>query len=657
MLAAVGQAETMRPHIFVTAEPVPGLRSVAEVREAIQSGHAAALWDALVAKVDREALEEAWTPHSMVKGRSAAHAAKGNRDFVIVAMSANRVTDAALVALIRDDRRYADAAMKQIDALFDPERWPDWEDMAHINAGRRADLRHGQLVVAVAVAYDWLYELLSAEERQRILAGIDRCALAPYKAGVEAKESWLNNNTNWMTVMVGGFGIAGMALGADHPESGWMVALAEPRMASYLDVLGQEGEFNESVQYAGSMMNVVRYFMAQQYASGGTDKPFERHALDRFCRWYMHMTFPPGRVAGFGDPAPDMPPVVSYFSAVASATQDPVLQWFYLQYADRMLVTHRRRAFELLYYDANLQPQPPGADFPLGRAYHGQGKLVSSRSSWDPASAVSVVYGKAGREASHSHADWGQVCIDGYGERLLVDLGSPPGYPKSEPERYYNYQQWGHNVFVLGENDTGGVSWRERRLEGTIPHAEFDRARGGAWIMDLTPVYSGATTVTRTVVHLLPRVAVVLDRARLETPQPISMRWHTIAAAEPDAEGRFTVHGKQAALLGYTTRLDGPAELRTGRHAYAAPYDKDRLGTPYPAVNEPFVEITTRDDRCTLLSIFCTLEPDDVARSEILRTDGGWTVRTPEGNVDIRLDENELAVAAADGRRWEVTLP
>src|SRR5690606_19466396 len=134
---------------------------------------------------------------------------------------------------------------------------------------------------------------------------------------------------------------------------------------------------------------------------------------------------------------------------------------------------------------------------PLGRAYHAQGKLVSSRSDWSAQAPQCIVYGKAGREDNHGHADWGQLCIDGYGNRLIIDLGSNPGgYPATGKEFYYNYQQWGHNVLVIGQNNTGGVSLHTRGPEGTprtfpqgkILVSNFDRT-GGAWIMDLTPIY------------------------------------------------------------------------------------------------------------------------------------------------------------------------
>jgi hypothetical protein len=226
--------------------------------------------------------------------------------------------------------------------------------------------------------------------------------------------------------------------------------------------------------------------------------------------------------------------------------------------------------------------------------------LISSRSSWNPRSTTSVVYGKAGRESVHSHADWGQVCIDGYGEQLVVDLKA--SYPRTHKERYYDYQQWGHNVFVFGKNDTGGVPLSERRRQGSITRADFDPARGAAWTMDLTGVYDGARRVTRSVVHLLPRIVVVLDDARVNESQPISLRWHLANPESPDANGAFRLQVAHATLAGLVCRLDGAAAIRTGRHRYEAPYDRDGLGAVLEQKYEPYIELETTADRCCRFS-------------------------------------------------------
>ncbi|MBX3178369.1 MAG: heparinase II/III family protein [Candidatus Hydrogenedentes bacterium] len=642
-----------RPSMYITAAPVPGLRSVADLRAGIQSGHAKKLWEALRESVDADLESPPVTPVRMDNGERVVL----NRSYGIVSQAASRILNTALVGLVLEDRRYVDATLNQIMALFDEAQWPEWSDQAHLNKGMHADLRHGQLVLPVALAYDWLYHQLTPEERKAILDGLDEYAITPYKKGLEAGEHWSRRHSNWMTVVLGGFGVAGMALGLDHPDSAMLVANSLPMMETYLDALGPEGEFNESVQYAGSMFSVVGYFMAMRYASGGEDQPFDRHSLDKFYTWYMHFTFPPGRVAGFGDPAPDMPPVVTPVAAVAAATRNPVFQWFYEQYHTQMLESHRRRAMELLYYDATLEPKSPAGVLPLGRAYHYQGHLVSSRSSWDPDSCVSVVYGKSGREAHHGHADWGQVCIDGYGERLIVDLGSPPGYPKDSTERYYNYQQFGHNVFVFGQNELGGVHAREKNPGGATVYAEFDEDRGAAWTFDLGAVYGEGYTVTRTVVHLLPRTVVVLDTAKLPEVQPISLRWHLAKPVEPAPDGSFRCASGGVTLIGRMVQIAGNGSLSNGQHAYEPPYNKHRLGEEFAQRYEPYIEARSEADQCRVISMFSVTESNeshpvwqDTPARDI------WSIQTPEGLVSVDLEEAGLTVALDDTALWQVAV-
>ncbi len=641
-----------RPSMFVTATPQEGLRSLSDLRKGIQSGHAKQLWEELHAQVDEYLTQPVVTPMQLKEGKRVL----GNRSYTVVARAANRILDMAMVGMVTEEQRYVDSALAQIMALFDEEQWPEWSDQAHLNKGLNADLRHGQLVMPVALAYDWLYTQLTPEQRKNIIEGLDRYAIKPYKAGFEAKEQWSRRRSNWMTVVLGGFGIAGMALGGDHPESEVLVNNSLDQMLAYLDIIGPDGEFNESVQYAGSMSYVIRYLLALKYSGVKEGNPFDDERITKFYRWYMQMTFPPGRVAGFGDPGADMPPVVVPAAAVAGATQDPLLQWFYEQYNHKMLASHRNRSLELLYYDASLKAQSPQGILPLAKAYQNQGKLVSSRSSWDPVSTPSVVYGKAGREAFHGHADWGQLCLDGYGERLVVDLGSPPGYPNGNYQFYYNYQQFGHNIFVIGENDTGGVSVKAKGHNGKFKWTKFDEERGAAWAIDLSGVYGENTDVTRTVVHLLPRVAVVLDQAVVPEQQPISLRWHLAKESVPDASGTFGFVAGRARLAGKMVRLDGEGRFIASNHAYEEPYNKHRLGTVFKQRHEPYIELKVEDNTCTVLSLFAVQESATEEATWENISDKAWVINTTEGRVEVQVTQTMLKVEGPQGKVWKVPL-
>lgn len=631
-----------RPYMLVTGEQIDGLRSLADVRRDIQKGRSTKLWKELLEKVDQELTEPLIA------------AGDRNRSYAFVAQTCSRITDTAFVALITDDQKYAQGALAQIEVLFDKKAWPEWLDKAHLQAGLITDLRHGQFARALGQAYDWLYPLLTLKERERLVEGLDRCAIQPFKASVAANEKWIHAQSNWKTCIIGGYGILGMALGDDHPDAKWLQEFTRPLMDKYMEVFGPNGEFNECPPYASSTRYVVDYYLAQFYAGGGQGQALQLKQLGDFSHWFLYCILPPKRVITFGDGNAGSPPNISHFGAIAAALRDPVIQWTYLQYVDFSQPDTRKRAQELLFYDPTLKPRHPTGNLRLGRSFPAQSGIVTSRSSWNPENPISIIYSKARTEDVHRHADWGQVCIDGFGERLITDLGSPPVYPLSGKRFYYNYQQSAHNVLAFGDDEMD-VIWRVRR-QGRTVWSEFDDTRGGAWTFDLSAVYAKDRKVRRHVIHLLPRITVVLDEATSPNPERIRLRWHTSAPAKLDSDGRFTFEQKGVTLAASVTSLAGEAKIRTGRHEYLPPYDNDRLGKPYPHRNEPYIETQVRSNHFRTISIFCVTGPDESSHSWN-HDDNGWDIQTPEGTVQVRLTQDELSAQTTNGSHaWRIDL-
>ena len=59
----------MRPSLFITTGKIAGLRSLAELREAIAHGHAETLWQKVKAKADDESQRDPWLPGDMCPSR------------------------------------------------------------------------------------------------------------------------------------------------------------------------------------------------------------------------------------------------------------------------------------------------------------------------------------------------------------------------------------------------------------------------------------------------------------------------------------------------------------------------------------------------------------------------------------------------------------
>ena len=647
------ERNNMRPRIWVTGEKMDGLRSVDEVREAIKSGYAKQVWGKILAAARADLEREPLLPTSMTPGRYRNDAAKGNPDWLICHQAGQRVLRGALVCLLAGDTRYRDDALRQMAALFDSKRWPQWLDQAHRPP---CDLRTGMLSRDLALAYDWLHPYLSDEQRRWIVEGIDRRGIQPFWSGVEHGMAWVNGRNNWTTVIVGGLGIAGMAIGPDHPDSKRLVEFSLPRMEKYLESYGPEGEFNESVGYAGATRLPVAYFMAYWYYTNGRENRLARPPFAQTARWYAYHVLPPGRVAPFGDSSRYPLADLTWFSPIAAANRDGVLQWFYLHYPPRGQDISLPAM--LLWFDAGLAATNPEGRLPHGRAFHAHGATISTRTNWDPKAAPIMVYGKAGIEHFHEHHDAGQVCLQGYGQPLIIDLGSPPGYPSTyfHPAarwHYYNASSQGHNVLMFGGREMTG----EKGQCAPFLAAEFDDKKGGFWQLDLTKFHDGVRSVRRTVVHLNPNVGVVLDEAELEREEAISLRWHTSDHSEPDAQGRFTVEADGVHLAARVARLDsGPIRFSRGEHEYRAPYDRHRLGTLLAQRHESFVEASLVGDHCCLLTLFAVFGPGETPHSWE-PDQGGWRIDTPAGAVRVALQSGLFEVVNEDSKlAWRISM-
>jgi len=630
----------IRPRILITGKPVDGLRCVDDLPAMISNEHGKIKWQRVLEHANAMLDEPPLTPHSLVPGRSESNAKLGIRDYGICATVGNRLICAALVHLHTGEQRYVDASLRQIETVYDESAWPSWVDQAHLHFP--CDLRTGMFGYYLSVAYDWLHGSLTGEQRSMIVAGLEQRAFEPFWKSVEAGAGFANGTTNWMTVIVGGMGIAGMALGEDYAGSAKLIDYALPRMLDYFDNIGPEGEFNESPGYAGSLCKPAAFFQAYRYFTGGRENHLVAEAMIKACYWIMYTTTPPGCVTPIGDGHIGAKPQVLHFAAVADAANDPILQQFYLDHCVTT-ASHGDPAGELLSYNPALAGASP-AGLPLGRAFKAHSGIISSRSSWDKDSAVSVVFSKAGHgREGHGHHDNGEVCIDGHGRRLLTDMGMmyyPEDFFTDKRYEYYFGSVRGHSVPQIGGRETRGTA----EAVAQICHSQFDDQLGGSWQLDLTPLYEGVKQVSRTVIHLLPGVVAVLDEIVSETEEELAIRWHTFDRCEPSADGQFVVANDGVHLASQVVRLDGPVSFVRDEHRHRPGYDKDRTGQPLPDLRPSYVDAKIQAQRCRVLSMFAVFGENEPI-GEWKQTNGScWEIGRRGGDITVSASSEELLV-------------
>jgi hypothetical protein len=623
-----------------------------EIKQIIASPMASRLWADIQEMAVHERDLDPYQVDSVFPGREVYSAELLGMDWTLCRAVGLRILRHALMFLVEDDPAWIRAALRQTEVLFDDAAYPAWNHRARmVDPLYDVHLRTGMLAKDVGLMLNWLRPHLDPNQLEALVQGLDKRAVRPFLEVIQTDPWWIQVNNNWLTCIVGGLGICGMALDGLHPEARNLIAFADPLIERHLEDFGPEGEFNEGLGYAGAIGLAIDYYTARLGWSEQKDDRLAAAPFPDIGRFFIHMTVPPGHLFSFGDGHTRAKLKADWMAALAAASQDGVFQDFALRYR-----TSQADPVQLLCLDPELEPVSAEGRLPLGRAYRGHGALISSRSSWDPERTASIVGSKARREDNHEHNDSGQVVIDGEGHPLIVDWGTPPttypaGFFTKDRFRYFETQAFGHNVLVFGGRDlescyvlhpnyTEGTLHGKRALnaQGRIVSSEFIPAWGGTWKLDTTEAWAGVRRCVRSVLHIFPGFVVVLDEATLDQPESISLRWNT--ARKPTIEGQdgFTLQLNEVGLAARVLNLgSGSTIWRTATQRYHAPWDMDQFGGILPDRDCPYFETVIEADRCRFLTLFSVQPGNQV---------NGWS---QQDNVRIgTIGDERLQVAVLD---------
>jgi len=639
------------PSIFLVNQKSEMFKSVEDLKDIDRQEHQGVLWNDFMNQVENELTLPFIDLTTDFEGRDPAQLKHANLSYDMEQGISKRLMRLSLMFLSTEESRYKDLVMKQIEVLYDTTFFPEWCDKSHFRHGKpHLDIRTCRISMAIALAYNWMHNFLSEEEKKYIVDGLDRRAIQPFWKKLATKPGWYVHRHNWFTNIFGGMGITAMALGDAHPETQRLLDTIVPQMIDFNNTFGEMGEFNEPPGYSGAVRFSVEFAEAYRYYTKNKRNLLAEKPFPEVCYWIMYHTLPPGRLIAFGDTNPNSksssPEIMA---AAATANNDRVLQWFYLNYYEKM-----KTPMELLWFNPDLDMESPQGKFPLGIAYKEHGADLISRTSWDPVSTHCVVYGKAGRETNHDDNDVGQLCIDGFGERLIIDPGKPePIYPKAyfgKPQfNYYTRSVIGHNILCINNEEIKSEPNKEAR--GRIVKTWFNDSVGSYWEIDLSPVYENATKVTRKVAHLFPGIVVVHDYAEVPESANFDLRWHCVSAPHLSTFGNgiFTTRNSKATLSARIISLnDNLPELSTGYHEFKPPYHLSRLGDPLEQHYEPFVKISTSGKIFSALTLFAVIE-SNVEEPVWTDSSSGWEFYYKNIRYSVSVENQGFKVSSTAG--------
>ena len=204
------------------------------------------------------------------------------------------------------------------------------------------------------------------------------------------------------------------------------------------------------------------------------------------------------------------------------------------------------------------------------------------RSGWGSQGTVSqqthvMVRFGAGR-ANHGHEDAGEVTLEAYGNRLLLDSGGPYVYDDSNPYRQYFVSERANNLVSIDSRPMSAAGWAY--LKGQSHDANMDFAS----VYHLK--YSGVTTWRRVFYDRRLNVMLVDDSLVANGPVVFRQNWHLRRDAAVHLVGHYKfyttssgpnvtitqlVGGKSPQVLtGATNPIQGWV-TESGNSKYAAP--------------------------------------------------------------------------------------
>lgn len=636
------------PRLFFDADDVAGLR------EQAQTTHRA-IW---------EPIEAFATDGDILEGPPPA-----NADFEFFRAYGDQLIALAFGCLVSEQ---GDVCARARDTLVAAAAWEHWD------AGEMRDLGLAHMLSGNAIAYDWLYGVLTDDERELVRRSLAMQGGRMFEASIaeEYDEGWSNwwtsafmQNHNW--VNHSGLGMAGLALLEEEEAALDWVAHAQERAERIRYILNGigDGTWHEGHAYQQYGLNNLLAFLTNLRKIQGVDM-FPHDYLQAYSRWMIYNYIPGSLtfIMAYGDFEWEwfnaaLPVRVLRF--VAAEYSDGYAEWTAQQLLkargsqrDASLWQAPWFVYEFLSYDPTLDPMPPddlaraavfddlsaviwrtgwGTDdvvfgFKAG-VYAGRfgfGSFTDETYPWDePCAGIGCVF-----NIGHDHLDTNTFYIYGHGSWLAPeDVGvdqSATAYHNTlliDREGQYkppeNDDGWGANDFI----DTDGYIEMTASTRGVdyVAADATNRYRNTKDIID----------VTRHVLFVRPDYFLMLDSIVAEETH----RYEWVMHADNDMT-RF-----EDTLLGETwIRAEGDRDAVLGIFVLAPELYDTTIGEN----DLPYVRIRP------------TRHVADVRLAHLLfpTTEDDWVGR-PQGEI---VEDSGTAVLAnvalpfADGVRDEIII-
>ena len=341
--------------------------------------------------------------------------------------------------------KYAKRAESELDNAAD---FVDWNPSHFLDVG--------EMVLALSIGYDWLYEYLESETRS-----IVRDAIVEKGLDAAAPDEWFYRAaSNWNSVCNAGLLYGALAVFEDVPDKAKKIIerclLTNPKA---LSAYGPDGGYPEGFHYWGYGTSFQVLLIAALESALGTDAGLSEYpGFLESARFMEFMTAPSGEYFNFSDAVNGVRCNMMMFW-FAKKMGDLSLLWLENQYLENPSVcfAEDRLLPCLLIFCAHQDLsniQPPSCHF-----WHNSGKtpVFIYRGGWNSKEDSYLAVKGGSPLTSHAHMDAGSFIYERKGIRWAIDLGM---------QNYLSLESRGINLWDQSQE---GQRWGVFRL-GNMAH-------------------------------------------------------------------------------------------------------------------------------------------------------------------------------------------
>jgi putative uncharacterized protein (fragment) len=446
-----------------------------------------------------------------------------------------RMVNLALAYRLSGDRRFAEKAEKELVHVCN---FPDWDPIHYLDVA--------EMTTAVAIGYDWLYDVLTPSTRQLVVHSIKTKALdlvvEEYNTG--NADSWAKRETNWNVVCNTGMVLGALAIEEHYPElAKHIIGEAVRYIPNCLKHFAPDGVCYEGPAYWGyTNMYLSLLLKALNDNFGGDFGLSEMVGVDKSVLYYMHSTSPSGKIFNFansGSTAPAAEPIYFYFSR---AFNQPEVATFYRDVLSKTIHEGNYFRFYFLsipWYDTASSTADA---LPKLKVYEGINDIVVFNGNRNIPNSLYLIAKTGDPDMAHQQLDIGTFIVEMNGIRWTDDLGTDnynlPGFWDYKPDgqrwTYFRNSNFSHNTLSI-----------DHKLQNSAGTGEIDRLDDRAAqpfvTMNMSTAYAGQSRfVYRTFRMLDDTRILVTDSVGLQSPSQ-SVQWSVITSADVECKGNTAV--------------------------------------------------------------------------------------------------------------------